>query len=254
MWKHVSASVRGSAHFTNGLPCQDASSSLQVGATIIYAISDGAGSARFADEGSVLIVDQAIAFFARLLEENPDQENLIAELDKSDGEYLISVIQDCLKAEANKRAVSDLEFSGTLLVGVFNPLRSRLYQVGDGVWCISKSGILGAATWPTQGEFAGQTVFVNSNSFRDSLQFAAIEGSIDYAVGMTDGLERLALELTTKVPHHGFCGPLVSSLNASTNPEHLKLGLETWLQSDRVCDRTDDDKSIVILTNVNDDI
>ena len=249
MWKSVVKSVRGSAHLINGLPCQDAGAIKEVGGALICALSDGAGSAKFADEGSNTIVNEALNFFGILLQEHPQPGDLISEFDESDGSRLVEQIQERLSVEAAKRGASIHDFAGTLLVAIIHESHSCFYHIGDGAWCVSRSGVLGAATWPTQGEFAGQTAFATSPSHKNDLQFMKVCGPLDYVVGMTDGIERLALDMQCRIPHRGFCDPMIKGLISSTDIESLGLGLEAFLSSDSVCVRTDDDKTLALIAH-----
>ena len=247
MWKSIVKSVRGSAHLTNGLPCQDASSVERIGDVIICVLSDGAGSAKFADEGSKLIVAEALEFFRTVLNNHPNQGDLISDFDSSDGIILTKRIQELLSAEAVKREASIDDFAGTLLIAIIHRSKSCFYQIGDGAWCVSRLGVLGAVTWPTQGEFAGQTAFVTSPSCEKDLQFICISGALDYVVGMTDGIERLALDMQSCTPYRGFCDPMIKGLISACDQESLSLDLEAFLSSENVCDRTDDDKTLALV-------
>jgi Protein phosphatase 2C len=136
-----------------------------------------------------------------------------------------------------------------LLVSVAHPEISLFFQVGDGCWSVSRGGVLGAVTWPTQGEFVGQTEFVTSPMAARSFQMGRIEGRLDFIVGITDGLERLALDLNACVPHPPFFSPLARRLKAEGNPAAFQTGLCQLLASDRVCERTDDDKSLILMVH-----
>jgi hypothetical protein len=250
MWKFVAKSVRGSAHFINGLPCQDAWAIKEVSGVLICALSDGAGSAKFADEGSKFIVNGTLNFFEHILNNNPHPVDLISDFDESDGYKLVEHIQELLTREAIKSYTSIHDYAGTLLVAIIHESRSCFYQIGDGAWCVSRAGILGAVTWPTQGEFAGQTAFVTSPLHRNDLQFMTISGSLDYIIGMTDGIERLALNMQHRIPHRGFCDPMIKGLVSATDIEALGSSLETFLSSDSVCTRTDDDKTLALIVHV----
>lgn len=249
MWKSVVKSVRGSAHFINGLPCQDAGAIEEVSGVLICALSDGAGSAIYADEGSHIIVDEAINFFGSLLRDHPQPGDLISEFDKSDGSRLVEQIQVRLSVEATKREASIHDFAGTMLVALIGETHSCFFQIGDGVWFVSLSGVLGAVTWPTEGEFAGQTVFATASLFRDDLQFVSFKGTPDYVIGMTDGIERLALDKQFQIPHRGFCEPMIKGLTSATDIVALGSGLEAFLSSDAVCARTDDDKTLALIAH-----
>jgi hypothetical protein len=66
---------------------------------------------------------------------------------------------------------------------------------------------------------------------------------------MTDGLERLALDLHAKRPFtaffDGISRPLLSS-EATGKDQILSTALRSYLAGESICARTDDDKTLVI--------
>lgn len=252
MWKFAIKSVRGSAHEINGLPCQDASDACVVGDVLICAMSDGAGSAKLSDVGSKIIVEESLRLFGEYFGKVEAPEVVVRDIGPKQGEWLIESIRDRLARVAIERNEPEQEFAGTLLVAVITKNKSVFYQVGDGLWCVGKSGILGAVTWPEQGEFASQTIFVTSSSALQSIQCVTVEGPVDFIVGMTDGLERLTVDLQGRVPFPGFCNPLIAALRKAESVDDFSGKLVTFLSSPRVCERTDDDKTLALIVHEND--
>jgi hypothetical protein len=248
MWKYsIPKSVRGSAHQINGLPCQDASDYALVGDILICVLSDGAGSAKHSDCGSQIIVEESLKFFREYFAKVESPQIVMRDLGIQQGQWLIESIRERIARAAIDKGEPEHEFAATLLVAVLSKHRTVFYQVGDGVWCACKSGVLGAVTWPEQGEFVGQTMFVTSSTALKSLQCLAVEGCVDFVVGMTDGLERLALNLQGRFPHSGFFEPLISALRHADSLTDFTAKLEVFLASPRVCERTDDDKSLALI-------
>jgi serine/threonine protein phosphatase PrpC len=246
--KHVVTGSIGTSHRLNGLPCQDAWGCREVGELLIVAISDGAGSAKYAERGSRLAVDHAIDYFVGQFSEGSDLVVDLGLLGKSTGETALTEIRNALVNEARERNATVQDFACTLLVGIFHPARSLFYQIGDGAWCVSANEIQGAATWPTQGEFAGQTEFITSLSAAEALQFSSVDGTIEWAIGMTDGLERLALNFGNHTPHAGFIEPLVKALRGTEDMGLLESSLVRLLDSAKICERTDDDKTLAVIS------
>lgn len=255
MWKCAKLSVRGSAHLTNGLPCQDSTTALlkgeQADCIAVCAISDGAGSAKYADEGSSLAAESAISYFGRQLADHPCPGQLVADYDVSDAWSLVSEVREKLEEIARQRGASVHDFAATLLVCVIHSGTSFFVQIGDGCWCASVGGIFGAVTWPSRGEFVGQTDFVTSigvgSASEDAVQVCRLRRKPDFVIGISDGLERLALDLQNGIPHQRFFLPLVQKLISADDTAEFEQNLRSFLESNRVCDRTDDDKSIVIV-------
>jgi hypothetical protein len=250
-WLSVCASVRGTSHETNGLPCQDFVSIEGVGPAgdiLIVALSDGAGSALHAEKGARIVVQEWIAFFKEILNDNPDPASVLSEIDKADIETIIQNIQKCI-AEAADRYQSDVtEFSATLIGAVVYEGGGLVAQVGDGCWVLRSNSTIGCVTWPEVGEFVGQTVFATSKSAVKFIQMAQLPLNLDMLVGFTDGVERLALDIAAKSPSPAFFLPLARGLK-ELGPDS-ENALRAFLESDRVCSATDDDKSIAAIIKV----
>jgi len=67
---------------------------------------------------------------------------------------------------------------------------------------------------------------------------------------MSDGLSRLALQLPAYTPHAPFFIPLWAFAAQAGMGNLANQELAAFLASDRVCARTDDDKSLVIAVNI----
>jgi serine/threonine protein phosphatase PrpC len=77
LWQVVDVKVRGSSHERTGLPCQDAYGWdwIQEGKSLIVAVSDGAGSAKFSEKGSQLAAEKVVTH----LLQNPALSHLTEE-------------------------------------------------------------------------------------------------------------------------------------------------------------------------------
>ncbi len=245
----VCSSVLGSAHRATGAPCQDASQIVFSGYnydTAVLALSDGAGSAKHAEDGARIIVDSVIDHFAALFQDHPCPNEMIQEFDASDVAELLAGIRKQIEAEAGFLGIDIREFAATLLGAVVHPKVSFFFQIGDGCWVYQKENNLTSATWPQQGEYASQTVFATCRDATDHIQTHLTAGKVDFAVGITDGLERLALDFSAGVPSPKFFVPLLRSLHQLTEYDAM-LSVEKWLASDTVCNRTNDDKTLVAI-------
>jgi hypothetical protein len=245
IWKHAQVSVRGASHLRNDLPCQDANGFLEVSGALVCALADGAGSACRADLGSKLAVDAALDYFLGFFLRS-GASGADARLDSRCGMEMLEYVRRRIAIEAYEQAASFTDYASTLLVAVVTPQRVALYQVGDGLWCVSRNGVMAAMTWPTGGEHASETTFVTCESASKVLQFETLEGEFDALFGMTDGVERLALNVCGRVPHPGFFAPLARELQ-KTGASIFSNQLAQLLASEAVCRRTDDDKTLAII-------
>jgi hypothetical protein len=116
--------------------------------------------------------------------------------------------------------------------------------VVDGIDCDPFNWIF----WPDRGEYENTTVFVTQDEALEHLQFEIVDRPIRKVAVFTDGIQRLALDLHNHVPHGPFFSAMFSRL--STCPpgraEQVTDDLRDFLGSERVNNRTDDDKTLVI--------
>ena len=248
MWRHFCSSVRGTSHESGGLRCQDASSLVWCDAraeTLVLALSDGAGSARHAEQGAALVVRIWSETFSRLLADRPDPAAVLEACTASSVEEILCRIAEEVAREAAALGALPEDFSATLLGAVLTPSNALLAQVGDGCWVGLVEEGLSCLTWPLGGEFAGQTTFATSPAARAALQLVHLPRAPAALAGFTDGLERLLLDFQTRLPAAGFFLPTFEALGRDTPGFHHHM--EAFLRSEKVCALTDDDKSLALV-------
>jgi hypothetical protein len=248
MWRHFCSSVRGTSHESGGLRCQDASLLVLCDAraeTLVLALSDGAGSARHAEQGAALVVRIWSETFSRLLADRPDPAAVLEACAASSVEEILCRIAKEVAREAAALGALPEDFSATLLGAVLTPSNALLAQVGDGCWVGLVEEGLSCLTWPLGGEFAGQTTFATSPGARTALQLVHLPRAPAALAGFTDGLERLLIDFQTRLPAAGFFLPTFEALRQDTPGFHHHM--EAFLRSEKVCVRTDDDKSLALV-------
>ena len=124
------------------------------------------------------------------------------------------------------------------------------FQVGDGaaVFSTERGGPYKLAFWPDRGEYENTTYFATQATFIEQLQFTFVESAISEVAIFSDGLQRLALNYQTREAHAPFFGgffPIVKSASES-ELAGMSAKLSAYLDSPRVNDRTDDDKTLVL--------
>lgn len=243
MWKILARSVEGTSHKKTETHCQDFCDFREtvIGGTpcLIAAIADGAGSAlcsRYGAEKAVLSVIDRISS-----SQNPPEQ-----FDKSEAITWFDFCKKALQDLASERGCEFKELSCTLLVACVTERFACFAQIGDGAWVVSVDGKLQAATWPSTGEYANETVFLTSKNCNEQIKFAILNERIEALSGFTDGLQLLALDYSTQLPHEGFFTPLFDSLKNSNEIDDLKVPLYSFLDSELVNNRTDDDKTLII--------
>ena len=244
-WRWAAASSIGASHIRSGDRLQDAYAVSECGADHVFAVvSDGAGSAGFGAYGAWLVCRKLKVRFRNWLaghEGLPDDETLIGWIDD---------LRGCISIIAERRESAPRQFAATLAALFISPGEVVALHIGD-------SAIVGRCgsgwkviCWPKTGEYASTTYFVTDkpkpflNIVRESREYDA------FAL-FSDGVGELALSQLEQRAHAGFFEPIFRPVDASTDTGRLselsrKLG--AFLAGASVCERTDDDKTLILLS------
>jgi len=284
-WQVTSAVVQGVSHQKMGLPCQDALDfRFLPGGVLLAALSDGAGSAARAEEGATLAVESCLAALADILETETDSLEALSQAQKIDPVFplwgamvfdapgdlerseddrlealLISAFASARQALvqwADEQGLPLRDYAATLTCVIASPERLAVASLGDSMVVYQNaSGELIAGSRSQRGEYANETYFLTQDDALDNVQVSVRLESACILAMMSDGLTRLALNLPSGEPHAPFFKPLfafAASLNGaselapqSVHPE-ADEHLAAFLASERVCARTDDDKSLLL--------
>ena len=242
-WQVVAASATGVSHSRRGGGNEDAhlSASLLDG-TLILAVSDGAGSARFAAQASQLAVHGIIEYLG--CSSLPDSEaGWRRHLARG-----LKTIRSSFAATAGP-GYRRRDYACTLLLVVLRPETLVALQIGDGCIVAQRgSEELIRLTRPFHGTYAGETTFVTSPRAPRRAQVTILPaGDISGLALMSDGLEPLAMNLATQVPHPPFFTPLfhfAALPDKSILQKCQELG--AFLGSERINARTHDDKTLLL--------
>src|SRR5262249_55721179 len=104
------------------------------------------------------------------------------------------------------------------------------------------------AFWPDNGEYANTTRFLTDDDYRDHLRIEVVDRSISELAALTDGLQMLALDFVMMRAHDRFFAPLFRTVRNGPGVDTLRDSLLNFMDSKRVNDRTDDDKTLVLAT------
>ncbi len=254
MWTLISASATGTSHAKNNTPCQDAHRwTLMDPGTLLIAVADGAGSAERSQAGAVCAVEVALAFLegaltALIPNDEPGWERLLTEAFKQ--------ARAAVFALADAENLSARAFACTLTLVIANDEWLVTGQIGDGVVVAqTRSGELITVSPPQRGEYANETHFLVTDDALTNFdgriyrQHETIEAIASLAA-MTDGLLRLALDLTDHRPHAPFFNPLLNFAATHHDPKEARDQLFAFLDSPRVNARTDDDKTLVLAVRI----
>jgi hypothetical protein len=244
-WQVVHARAIGTSHITSGMPCQDAAGwRLLPSGYLAIALADGAGSAPQAETGAKLAVAMSLA----ALENIPANGHAYSA--DSWAVHIRTAFESArtaLEEEALSTGAPFRDFATTLICLIAGRDGLVIGQVGDGaVVARTPLGDLFTLTEPQRGEYANETIFLTMPDALERGNFQAVELDLAGLAVMSDGLIRLALNLPDYSPFPPFFTPLWAFAARSDSSQVDNQKLIEFLKSDRVCSRTDDDKSLVI--------
>lgn len=243
MWRAVSASIIGVSHELAGAPCQDACDLLRLNTggeeILLAAMADGAGSAALSHIGASEAVHH-------LLEVIPRSHLAVGEVSKEQVRAWMLEVLDHLAAVAEREGTSLSQLACTLLLALVSRNGAVFAQIGDGACVVEKDGEILPATWPQNGEYINVTTFITTEHALDTMQFERIEGEIAAVAGFTDGLQMLVLDFRAQSAHAPFFTPMFASVRNCEDEASLIAHLRSFLASEPVTARTDDDKTLVL--------
>ena len=228
-WRALASSVAGAGHRARGTPCEDASAvEVRDDGSLLIAVADGAGSAPLAAEGSARAVASAMEAMRS-------------------GVPMDAVVEGARLALEPVGAGERLGDRATTLLAVRVIAGSGLVetaQVGDGAVVVRRvDGALEVVAADDKGEYLNETCFLTSAGWRESLRLETVTADgVDGVAVMTDGLQLVAFDLSTGVPHAPFFAPFFAFVGGDGD----EAGLAAFLGSDRVGERTDDDVTLAV--------
>ena len=246
-WRVRSASVAGSSHIASGLECQDANMvRVLPDGTLVVAVCDGAGSAKRAAEGSELAARCSVEYIGEHLADGaPSEAGVWQPLLTACLEDVRRAVADLAAAQASPGSAEDLsEFATTILLAVVTKGWLATVQIGDGaIVSRDSSGALSVLTVQGDSEYINETSFITSSDYMERAHFhVASSASVTGLAALTDGMQMLALKYADNTAHVPF---FTTMFDFSAQSDSADSDLEAFLRSDRVCERTDDDKTLV---------
>lgn len=247
-WKAVYDSVCGTSHRQIAQECQDAcrvlDTSTMDGNVLIVCLADGAGSASHAAVGSELACDS----FINIVQRECNRPSFVESVDNATLLNWCEEIRATLAERASDLGVTTRQLACTFLAAIVGESHAVFMQIGDGAIVIRTCEGFTPVFWPQSGEFAGTTNFLTDDRFQENLVTKIIPERIDELAGFTDGLERLVLRFENKSVHQPFLDPMLTVLRKVDSAEPFFEPLRQFLDSPKINDRTDDDKTLILAT------
>lgn len=248
-WRWAAARSTGTSHHKSGLPCQDFGVCEVIntpdGPVLVALVSDGAGSASLAQLGSKAVSTGLLRCARSYL--------ATRSLDLLTEEHVwdwVDEVREFISAKAIRKGAKPRDFAATLVGALISKNVCIILHIGDGAAVLRRAGsnVWEVPSWPYQGEYASTTAFITDDP-QPRLVFMRINDQIHQFALFSDGIERMVLETASKSAHGPFFNRMVAPLLASGSSGvdvTLSLALRSYLASPAVCDRTDDDKTLIL--------
>ncbi|MFN5516121.1 MAG: PP2C family serine/threonine-protein phosphatase, partial [Cyanobacteriota bacterium] len=255
-WKAVARSVVGAGHLSQNLPCQDASQYRQhPSGLLLGAVADGAGSAAHSQLGAELVVRESLDYlerwevFARKRRHRflPWLKSLTPDQRRKFFAKLVRFLRRRLAQLAAREGIEYKSLASTLLVFIAGREGVAAMQIGDGFMVVRpQKGDYELLFHPDKGEYINETTFITSANALEDIQSSVYEESPHFICAATDGLEKVAIKFQDWTAFSPFFEPLETFLTETRDPETEDEYLQSFLQSERLNQRTQDDKTLLI--------
>jgi hypothetical protein len=248
VWRATVHSAIGTRHIQRDVPCQDFGAYLIQDSSIIGAVADGAGSAQHSDIGAQLAVKTVLANLDQWLSEQSMAQSVTeSQMQPVFAEALRNAIE-VLQQEAETGDYELRELGCTLLTFIATPNWIAAMQIGDGFIVVkaSETEPYQLLFQPEKGEYINETMFITSEPALESMQVTVKASQQPLVCAATDGLEKVAIRFQDWQPHPPFFDPFMSCLETVDDPAERQAYLETFLNSDRLNAKTDDDKTLLV--------
>ena len=184
------------------------------GRGIVAAVSDGAGSARLAKEGSQLAATYAVkrAFQAILVDEE---------------EPTFAVATGLMAAREAIRQTAEIipeaemaDYHCTLVLVAWVDDQVAAMQVGDGAAIVELDGVCKMLTIPQRGEYVNETFFITEPHYEQT-KFTREATGITALALFTDGLQKHAVDFQHRKANDDFIPQAIAILRNAENDNCL---------------------------------
>ena len=249
-WNYFSSSVTGTSHHSTKTPCQDKHLVLTSndGKWLAAVVSDGAGSAKFAETGA----ENTVKIFAEAL------VSLSSILDsKAPGSWIndfliekILRVRQTLRDVAGKDEIN--EYHCTLVAALVGENGGFSIHIGDGHITGGNFELLNDGkinlnseniiSLPENGEYANETYFITEGNWIKHIRVSPLP-ALDWITLSSDGGSSLLFDGSDNVKP-GFLVPIL--VFAIDEPQNASKFLTTTISDPKANQLTSDDKTIVV--------
>ncbi len=234
------ASVAGTRHIRDQIPCEDAWARIILPDALIIAVADGLSSADYGGKGAEIAVSSCIQNAADVY--RAGEQDIAA---------LIRTAMGAGRADIDDHALSEgLDISScatTLLMAVLTPDGVFCGHIGDGACVTLSEGEASLLSTPGSAEYANETAVLTSKNWESQLRIS--QGTADAVICATDGCQGALIrrEDGAYVPYSPFVVPLVRSLEQYVGEgRDLNTEIADLLSSSRMRALSSDDMTLAV--------
>ncbi len=215
---------------------------------MIACVADGAGSAARSDLGARIACQTWVQQMRLHTEQGWG-------FTSNYGQRFALEARNAIRNQASIDKAPLAEYACTFLGACLRPEQALFVQIGDGaivIGAIAEVDQYEVVFWPDQGEYANTTTFLTDELTPYRTRSWSYSTRIDKVALFSDGLQRLALNYETQSAFAPFFNSMFEHLRESEpiDRTELSFALSSFLDSDPINDRTDDDKTLVLATRL----
>lgn len=251
-WIHGCASVVGQSHVETNTPCQDYCKTEELrakgGETIfLAAASDGAGSAKHSDKGSMIVVESFFELARDAFLISRDIDPIV---------FFPRWLETCRQVIATEAQIDLADFrdyAATALLAIVWKDKAAFFQLGDGCIVVDVSNDNPSKLTPSWvfwgdklSEEVNVTTFVTSDDGWLQSNCSVFPISVTSLAMFTDGIEHGVLDIRTQSPHYRFFEKCFLPLRSLATNSGIREGITEILMSDAIASFSDDDKTLIL--------
>jgi len=237
--KVLSASVKGTLHAQQNVPCQDYTQYACDGRNFVAVVSDGAGSSKYGRIGAKVICETLTS--------------LLKDIDFNDAKkaipQAIGIARSKLirhRLNKTKSEASLVDFSATIVGVLCFKNKGLFFHIGDGAALafFDDKYLRFTASRPENGNFKCETFFYTMEDWKDCLRFTSFENAHTIFL-MSDGLTTFSFSRDYQTIEQSFLQPIADYLSKETNKTKALHALANTLNTPQATKLNSDDKTLV---------
>jgi hypothetical protein len=166
----------------------------------------------------------------------------------------IADVQERIATRAEKDGGEARDYSCTFLAAVVAPDSAAFFQIGDGAIVYSTMKEPNSYCFPivpAESMYVNTTDFITDINAAEKVKIQFLAEAVGNAGIFTDGIQSLAVDYSEGgegKPHTPFWTPMFAPFARKADTADLTKKLELFLGSETVNRRTDDDKTLILIS------